>query len=70
MKAKNEKQITAPTFEKEYNEIMKDFQNQNHSFFLQTPQWTNPKDFIVKFSLYQETPNSITSTDTLVNLGI
>jgi hypothetical protein len=70
MKPKNEKQTATPTFEKQYNEIMKYFQNQNSPFFPQTPQWTNPKDFIVKFSLYHETPNSITSTDTIVNLGI
>ena len=55
------------TFEKDYNSIMKNFQNQNAPF-PQTSQWSNPTDFIVKFSLYQETPNSITSTDTLVNL--
>lgn len=65
MKSKSEKK---QTFEKEYNEIMKGFQNQN-VYINQTPQWTNPNDFIVKFSLYQETPNSITSTDTSVNLG-
>ena len=57
------------TFENDYNEIMKDFQNQNTPL-TSNPQWTNPSDFIVKFSLYQETPNSITSTGTLVNLGI
>jgi len=28
------------------------------------PQWSNPTDFIIKFSLYQESPNSITSTET------
>lgn len=66
MKSKDEKK--QQTLEKEYNEIMKGFQNQN-VHINQTPQWTNPNDFIVKFSLYQETPNSITSTDTLVNLG-
>ena len=67
MKSKDDKKQTA--FEKDYKEIMKDFQNQNTAL-IQTPQWTNPNDFIVKFSLYQETPNSITSTDTLVNLGL
>jgi hypothetical protein len=65
MKSKDDKKQTA--FEKDYKEIMKDFQNQNTAL-IQTPQWTNPNDFIVKFSLYQESPNSITSTDTLVNL--
>jgi len=65
MKSKDDKKQT--TFEKDYKEIMKDFQNQNAPL-TQTPQWTNPNDFIVKFSLYQESPNSITSTDTSVNL--
>lgn len=32
------------------------------------PQWVNPTDMFVKFSLYDETPNSITSTDTKVQL--
>lgn len=67
MKSKNKKKQT--TFEKEYNKIMKDFQKQNTPLF-QIPEWTNPGDFIVKFSLYQKTPNSITSTDTSVNIGI
>jgi len=64
MKSKGEKKPTS--FENDYNEIMKGFQNQNTPI----PQWTKPTDFIIKFSLYQETPNSITSTDTLVNLGL
>ncbi len=67
MKPKGEKKQNS--FENDYNEIMKGFQNQN-SPITQIHQWTKPTDFIVKFSLYQETPNSITSTDTLVNLGM
>lgn len=67
MKSSDDKKQKA--FEIDYNEIMKNFQNHNTPL-PQTPQWSNPNDFIVKFSLYQETPNSITSTDTLVNLGI
>ena len=55
-------------FEKDYNKIMKGFPNQNTPVST-TPQWTTPSDFIVKFSLYQETPNSITSTNTFVNPG-
>lgn len=66
MKPKNEKKQQA--FEMEYNEIMRGFLNKS-AHFNQTPQWTNPNDFIVKFSLYQEIPNSITSSDTSVNLG-
>jgi hypothetical protein len=54
-------------FEKEYKELMRDFKNHNNPCF-QYPQWKDPKDFIVKFSLLQETPNSITSTDTSVIL--
>jgi hypothetical protein len=67
MKPKDEKKQR--TLEKDYEKIMKDFKKQDNSFS-QVTQWTNPGDFIVKFSLYQETPNSITSTDTSVNIGI
>lgn len=67
MKSKDEKK--QKTFEEDYNKVMKDFDKQNISI-PQNPQWINPGDFIVKFSLYQESPNSITSTDTLVNLGV
>jgi hypothetical protein len=56
------------TFEEDYNMIMKDFQKEN-SLIAQTPQWANPNDYIIKFSLYQETPNSITSTETAANIG-
>lgn len=65
MKSKAEKK--QKVFEKEYNEIMNGFQIQNAPIN-QAPQWTNPTDFITKFSLYQESPNSITSTDTSVIL--
>ena len=65
MESKDEKKQNS--FEKDYNEIMKGFQNQN-SPFIQNHQWIKPTDFIAKFSLYQETPNSITSSDILVNL--
>lgn len=66
MKPKDEKKQIS--FEQEYTEIMK-YSNDKNAPIHPTPQWINPKDFIVKFSLYQETPNSITSTDTSVNLG-
>ena len=70
MKSKDEKkQSRLRRDEEEYNKIMKDFQKQNTPLS-QTPQWTNPGDFIIKFSLYKEMPNSITSTDTSVNIGI
>ncbi len=54
--AKNEK-----IFQKQYKKIMKDY----HPTIpiSNTPQWSNPGDYIVKFSLYKDSPNSITSTD-------
>lgn len=56
-----------PSFEVEYNDLMKEYQIPNVPV---SPllQWTKPSDFLVKFSLYQETPNSITSTETSVCL--
>jgi hypothetical protein len=66
MKSKNEN--IQETLERDYSEIMKNF-NPNDIPSTPVPQWTNPGDFIIKFSLYQETPNSITSTDTLVYPG-
>jgi len=65
IKSKTEKQ--KKSFEKDYKKIMKDFQTQDAPI-THVPQWTRPGDFIIKFSLYQETPNSITSTDTSVNI--
>lgn len=53
-------------FEKDYDKIMKDFQKQDATF-ANHPQWISPGDFIVKFSLYQDSPNSITSTNTSPN---
>ena len=65
MKSKDNKK--KKTFEEDYNKIMKTHPVTDPSYF-QNPQWTNSGDFIVKFSLLLEIPNSITSTDTLVNL--
>ena len=65
MKSRDKK--SQNTLEKDYSEIMKDFQKQEIPF-TQTPLWSKPSDFIVKFSLYEETPNSITSKDTTVYL--
>ena len=48
--------------EKDYKEVMKGFEYSNYLNPL--PQWSAPGDYIVKFSLYQEVPNSITSTNT------
>ncbi len=63
MKSKEEEK-KQKSFEKDYNEIMKEALKQTAP--PPTPQWTNPGDYIVKFSLYEETPNSITSTDTCI----
>ncbi len=57
------------TLEEDYYKIMKDLQKQIMPI-VPIPQWTNPGDFIIKFSLYQEIPNSNTSTDTSINIGI
>jgi hypothetical protein len=60
-------QMNESTLETEYNEIMKGFQQPTVPVQPVSP-WTRPNDFIVKFSLYSELPNSITSTETSVNL--
>ena len=67
MDSKEKKQ--EDSFIEDYNKIMKDFQKEDNPLF-QIPQWMNPGDFIIKFSLYEEIPNSITSTNTSINLGI
>ena len=64
--AEKTKEITFE-LEKEYNEIMKGFQYPIMPS-QPIPQWSNPTDFLVKFSLYQESPNSITSTETSATL--
>jgi hypothetical protein len=53
-------------FENDYNKIMND--SNSYAFLGQTPQWNNPKDFIVKFSLIKETPNSITTSNITTSL--
>ena len=65
MKSKCEK--TRKKIEADYKKIMK--QSYIDKTPVVVPQWVNPGDYIVKFTLYQETPNSITSTETLVDLG-
>ena len=60
------KEITLE-LEKEYNEILKGFQYPSIPA-QPVPHWSNPADFIVKFSLYQESPSSITSTETSATL--
>jgi len=51
-------------YEKDYNKIMNGYQLSAPIQF--APQWINPNDYFVKFSLYEETPNSITSTNTSI----
>lgn len=67
MKSENENKQNS--LEKEYAEIMKGFALRESPAF-EPVRWTNLNDPIQKFSLYNETPNSITSTDTVVYLGI
>lgn len=59
--------IELDNFISDYDEIVKDF-NHLKDFTDFRYNWTNPNDFIVKFSLYQESPNSVTSTDTVVTI--
>ena len=67
MKSKNEKK--QKDLKENYQKIMKGFQKPESSPN-QNSEWQKSGDFIVKFSLYQETPRSITSTDTSVTLGL
>lgn len=62
MENKPDTKQTKEELEKDYKEIMKGFEYSDN--LNPTPQWSAPGDYIVKFSLYQETPNSITSTNT------
>lgn len=51
------------TFEKDYDNIMKNFQKEDAPFYNNT-MWISPGDFIVKFSLYKESSDSVVSTNT------
>jgi hypothetical protein len=51
------------SFERDYNKIMKSFQKENVPFY-NNITWINPGDFIVKFSLYAESTDSVVSTNT------
>ncbi len=66
MKTQDEKK--PKVFEEDYSKLMKDYRKPNVPF---SPphEWANPGDFIIKFSLYQDSPNSITSTDTSPVIG-
>ena len=56
----NKKEVN---FERDYNKIVNN-QNPIPSLISQSQQWSNPNDYIEKFSLIKESPNSITSTNT------
>lgn len=64
---KPKEKATQKKLKNDYKKIMKEF-NCGNAPFLPNPQWTTPGDFIVKFTLFQDAPQSITSTDTSVNL--
>lgn len=61
MKAKGMKK--RKTIEEDYENIMKNFQKEDTPFYINT-NWINPGDFIVKFSLYKESTDSVVSTNT------
>jgi hypothetical protein len=63
---KSKSKNTQKKIERDYHIIMKGFMNQN-AFTSQSSHLTSPKDIIPKFSLYQETPNSKASSDTIVS---
>lgn len=64
-KSNSQSQNKIKTLESDYKKIVKDFQN-THNFIYQ--EHINPNKNITKFSLYQETPNSITSCNTKTSL--
>ena len=59
--AKSKKRIKKPDFEKEYQSIMKSYLN---SIPVNQPQVVSPTDNFIKFSLYIQSPVSITSPNT------
>lgn len=54
--------------EQEYFELLKKSNVVKSPIINNDPQWSNPSDTFIKFSLYTESSGSITSTDTLVSL--
>jgi hypothetical protein len=65
--SKSAKKPQKRNFEKEYAEIMKINQPVSAPVFHQ--QWTSPNDFFLKFSLYQDSPGSFTSTETSATIN-
>jgi exopolysaccharide biosynthesis predicted pyruvyltransferase EpsI len=64
---KTKDKVSKEKYERDYKKIMRE-SDDGKAVFLQYPQWSNPGDFIIRFTLFQSTPYSITSTDTSVNL--
>ncbi len=60
-KSNTKSRINTKSLERDYKKIVKDFQNPNNYTFREQ---INPNQYFAKFSLYQETPNSITSCNT------
>ena len=60
--AKKEKK-KEKTFESDYNEIMQQGHEKN-CICTEKNEWKTVGDYIRKFSLYPEIPNSITTTET------
>lgn len=50
------------SFTKEYAEVTKGFKG--NPCYSVNPQWTNPGDFFIKFSIYNETSSGNTSSET------
>lgn len=50
-------------FQVDYLKIMEGF-NHTNKLINHTPQWSNPNDLFVKFSLYSESQSGIASTET------
>ena len=61
--AKAAKKHKPRNFEKEYNKVMKGFNNNSFQPDSQQ-QWTAPGDYFVKFSIYKETSSGKTSSNT------
>jgi len=57
------KEISYNALYDEYT-ILTESRNVSFAKNVKTPQWSNPGDFFAKFSLYPESSNAATTTDT------
>lgn len=64
---KTKQKVSQDKFEQDYKKIIKESDDGNANILPNT-QWSRPGDYIVKFTLFQDLPRSITSSDTTVNL--